>query len=151
VTSPAPDVDADLSGPSEAPARRRRARSLLAIVPVVALLLSLSACSPEAMARDAVDNWWGTDTECAMRIVARESGYDPNATNRSTGATGLFQLMPMHAKWVKERWGYTWADMKDANKNARAARHLANTAKNQTGDVWQPWRGRAAPGAGCPF
>lgn len=57
--------------------------------------------------------------KCALEIVYRESRYDKKAVNKSSGATGLFQLMhgkidwtvdkqvQMATKYMKHRYG-TW-------------------------------------------
>jgi Transglycosylase SLT domain len=38
----------------------------------------------------------------ALRIAKCESGYNPNAVNRSSGASGLFQFMP--STWARLPW-----------------------------------------------
>jgi hypothetical protein len=39
----------------------------------------------------------------ALRVAACESGYNPYAVNRSSGAAGLFQFMP--STWARSPWG----------------------------------------------
>lgn len=40
------------------------------------------------------------ETRCALEIVYRESRYNPDARNESSGAQGAYQLM-----WGKPEWG----------------------------------------------
>jgi phage shock protein A len=44
----------------------------------------------------------GGAQQWALRIAKCESGYNPNAVNRSSGASGLFQFMP--ATWAHLPW-----------------------------------------------
>lgn len=131
---------------------RRPVRFALAVVVALGLTTSLTSCSPEEVARSAVEQYWGGNSNCAMRIVARESGYRADAVNSSSGARGLFQMMPLHSGWISAEMGYSWGDMFDAGKNAHAAKRLSDKAYAQTGDGWWPWRigGQARPGGGCP-
>lgn len=131
---------------------RRPARFAAALFVALGMVTSLTSCSPEDVARAAVEQYWGGNSNCAMRIVARESGYRADAVNRSSGARGLFQMMPMHSSWIQAELGYGWGDMFDAGKNSHAAKRLSDKAYQQTGDGWWPWRigGGARPGGGCP-
>lgn len=135
---------------------RRRHRRSLRLLGVLAAMGTLAfantACTPRAIAEDAVADYWGGNAACAGRVVQRESGWNANAVNPSSGTTGLFQIHPTHATWMRNRWGYTMTDMRDPRKNAQVAKGLSNEAYRIYGDGWQPWRlgGRIAPGAGCP-
>jgi len=42
----------------------------------------------------------------ADQIIARESGWDPGATNPSSGAAGLAQFLPSTWGWGEERFGF---------------------------------------------
>ncbi|QXC59676.1 lytic transglycosylase domain-containing protein [Aquihabitans sp. G128] len=143
----------DLSVPTTVARRRRTA--LRVVLPLLALLtvaFATTACSPEETAKDAIAKYWGKNTDCAERIVDRESNFQAGAVNKSSGATGLFQLMPSHAKWIKATYGYEFSEMKDPYKNARVAKGLSNEAFRYWGDGWQPWRigSGAQRGGGCP-
>lgn len=132
---------------------RRPARFAVALLVALGLAVSLTGCSPEAVARAAIEHHWNPyNTDCAMRIVDRESNFQADAVNPYSGATGLFQMMPLHADWIQAELGYSWGEMTDATKNAHAAKRLSTKAYYQTGDGWWPWRldGQPRPGGGCP-
>ena len=137
--------------------RNRRAVRLIGVTfAVVALMVTSSACQPRS-SRSAVDaaisDYWGPqNTPCARRIVQRESNFQPAAVNPRSGTTGLFQIHPVHASWIRSTFGYSFSDMKDARKNSRVAKYLSSKAYAAYGDGWQPWRlsGRAIRGGGCP-
>jgi soluble lytic murein transglycosylase-like protein len=152
VISPDPSTAIDAPAPAAVNRRSRTAwRLSLGLVAVVALSFSATACT-KMSPHDAVKKYWGKNSACADRIVQRESGYNPDAVNRSSGAKGLFQLMPSHAKWIKATFGYDWSEMNDAEKNSQVAKALSSEAYRYWRDGWQPWRlsGRATPGGGCP-
>jgi soluble lytic murein transglycosylase-like protein len=153
VTSPALTETAAPQEPQSKVRRSRKAIHLsIGLVAVVGLAFATTACTPEAMSRDAIAQHWGGNAKCAEKIAQRESGLQPDAVNRSSGATGLFQLMPLHAKWIKAELGYDFSEMKDPYKNAEAAKLLSDKNYKAYGDGWAPWRlsGRATPGGGCP-
>ena len=153
MTSPA-HTDATLTPePKRSVRRSRRAINLsVGLVAVVGLAFATAACTPEEMAKDAIAQHWGKNAACAEKIAQRESGMDPTAVNRYSGATGLFQLMPLHKTWIKSDLGYDFSEMKDPYKNAEAAKLLSDKNYKAYGDGWAPWRlsGRALPGGGCP-
>lgn len=153
MTSPA-HADATLTAEPKRPVRRSRKAINLSVglLAIVGLAFATTACTPEEMAKDAIAQHWGKHADCAERIVARESGFDPEAVNRSSGATGLFQLMPLHKTWIKAELGYDFSEMKDPYKNAEAAKRLSDKNYQAYGDGWAPWRlsGRAIRGGGCP-
>jgi len=66
----------------------------------------------------------GVPPEAAIKFATLESGLNPNAMNGS-GATGLFQIMPVALADVNKTYGakngkqFTMSDMRDAALNAR--------------------------------
>lgn len=133
--------------------RSRKAINLaVGLVAVVGIAFATTACTPEEIAKDAIAEHWGGNAACAERIAQRESGMQADAVNRSSGATGLFQLMPLHKTWIKSELGYEFSEMKDPYKNAEAAKLLSDKNYKAYGDGWAPWRlsGRAIKGGGCP-
>ena len=154
MTSPALTTTAEDISPSQPVVRRSRKRWQIGggLLVIVALAFATSACTPETVAKAAIAKHWGKSASCAEKIVERESRYQADAVNRSSGATGLFQLMPLHAKWIKAELGYDFSEMKDPSKNAEAAKRLSDKNYQAYGDGWAPWRlsGRAIRGGGCP-
>lgn len=153
MTSPAHTTATDATAPERKVRRSRKAVNLsVGLLAVVALAFTTTACSPEEVAKDAIKTHWGGNAACAERIVERESRFQSGAVNSSSGATGLFQLMPLHASWIKAELGYDFSEMKDPYKNAEAAKLLSEKNYRAYKDGWAPWRttGRAAPGGGCP-
>jgi len=64
----------------------------------------------------------------ALRVAKCESGYNPNAVNRGSGASGLFQFMP--ATWASMPQGRQ--SVFNAVANAQAAAVLyARSGPNQ--------------------
>ena len=154
MTSPVPTTTSDAPvSPRVALRSRKRWSLLVGLTVIVGIAFATSACTPQVVAKQAIQKHWGTRlAPCAEKVVQRESGYKADAVNSSSGATGLFQLMPSHAKWIKATFGYDFSEMKDPSKNARVARALSNEAYRYWGDGWQPWRlsGRAIRNGGCP-
>jgi len=153
VTSPAHTSTAPASEPQTKVRRSRKAIHLtVGLFAVMTIAFATTACTPEAMAKDAIAQHWGGNAKCAERIAQRESGMQPTAVNSSSGATGLFQLMPLHKTWIKSELGHDWSEMKDPYKNAEAAKRLSDKNYAAYGDGWAPWRlsGRAIRGGGCP-
>lgn len=153
MTSPA---TTETAAPTEPQSKVRRSRKAIhltvGLLAIVGIAFATTACTPEMMAKDAISQEWGGNASCAQRIAQRESGLQPDAVNRSSGATGLFQLMPLHRTWIKNELGYDFSEMKDPYKNAEAAKRLSDKNYAAYGDGWAPWRlsGRANPGGGCP-
>ena len=146
-------VPADQKVPSSRVSRKTRRWPVAAgLFAVVLVVLSSTACTPELISQDAIRAYWGADAACATRIATRESRLQPTVVNPRSGTTGLFQIHPIHATWIKAKYGYTMVDMKDPFKNARVAKALSNEAARMYGDGWQPWRngGARIPGGGCP-
>lgn len=78
-----------------------------------------------------VDAAFGAAAPQACRVMACESGGNPGAYNRS-GATGLFQLMEVHAdRFVAHGW--TWADARDGDRN------IVIAAEIEQEQGWAPW------------
>jgi len=153
VTSPAHTETASPTEPQSKVRRSRKAIHLtVGIFAVIGIGLATTACTPEAVAKDAIADYWGPNAACAQRIAQRESGLQATAVNTSSGATGLFQLMPLHKTWIKAELGFDWSAMKDPYKNSKAAKLLSSKNYNAYGDGWAPWRlsGRAVRGGGCP-
>jgi hypothetical protein len=130
----------------------RSVRVVGCLLAVVALAFASTACTPEQTAKDAIQRYWGNYSACAERIVDRESNFQADAVNPSSGATGLFQIMPSHSSWIRSTYGYSFSEMKDPYKNSRVAKGLSNKAYGYWGDGWQPWRIGSGPirGGGCP-
>lgn len=153
---PAPTPEADLaqSEAQEPEVRRSRPRWRFAIglLAVLAIAGISTACTPEQVAKMAIAENWGTNTPCAERIVARESRFQAGAVNPRSGTTGLFQIHPVHAPWIKRTFGWEFEEMKDPFKNSTVAKALSAEAYRMYKDGWQPWRsgGARVPGGGCP-
>ncbi len=63
----------------------------------------------------------------AMQIMACESGGDPNATNRSSGAAGLFQFLPRYWAGRAANAGFSGASPYDPTANVATAAWLLKT------------------------
>lgn len=142
--------DKEASEPRVSRSNRRwhLAAGLFALIAI----MFTSACTPEMVAHDAIDTTFGSAAACATRIATRESKLQPTVVNRRSGTTGLFQIHPIHATWIKAKFGYAFSDMKDPYKNAKVAKALSGEALRMYGDAWQPWRygGARIRGGGCP-
>ncbi len=149
-----PATDTTSSGVTKSEVRRSRSvwRLALGLVAVLALAGTTSACSPEEVAKMAIADHWGGHAACAERIVNRESRFQADAVNPSSGTTGLFQIHPTHKPWIQRTFGYQFHEMKDPFKNAEVAKALSAEAHRMWGDGWAPWRigGGRHPGGGCP-
>ncbi len=153
MTSPAHTETAPATAPQSKVRRSRKATHLtIGLLAVMTIAFATTACTPKLTAKDAIADHWGKQASCAEKIAQRESGLQPNAVNRGSGATGLFQLMPLHKNWIKGELGYDWSQIKDPYKNAKAAKRLSDKNFAAYGDGWAPWRlsGRAIRGGGCP-
>jgi peptidoglycan hydrolase CwlO-like protein len=69
----------------------------------------------------------------ALRVAKCESGYNPNAVNRSSGAAGLFQFLP--SSWANTPQGRAGQSVFDPTANANAAAWYYK----QTGETGSPW------------
>lgn len=63
----------------------------------------------------------------AMQIMACESGGDPNATNRSSGAAGLFQFLPRYWAGRAANAGFAGTSPYDPTANVATAAWLLKT------------------------
>ena len=70
----------------------------------------------------------------ALRVMACESGGDPNAYNPS-GASGLMQVL---SSWA-DNFGYRPADLFDPAINLRVARYLWDDGEARVGNGWVHW------------
>ena len=152
--APTPVTDLASSGAKEPEVRRTRrpwrlAAGLMAVLAIAGLT---SACTPEEVAKMAIAEHWGTKAACAEKIVLRESRFQSTAVNPRSGTTGLFQIHPIHAPWIKRTFGYDFSEMNDPFKNSEVAHALSAEAYRMYKDGWQPWRkgGARIPGGGCP-
>ncbi len=158
-------IDHPIEAKEATPASPRRLRSrfsrrgsrfrwaTLGLVVVAMLGLAATSCTNEEIATFAVNNHFApAQRDCAMRIVKRESNYDPAALSSNWLNIGLFQINHVHADWIQRTYGYEFKDLFDADKNAQVARGLSDLALRYYGDRWQPWRygGQVIPGGGCP-
>ena len=155
MTSPAQTAAATATEVAPAPVRRSRKRwhLVLGLVAVVGVALVSTACTPELIAKDAIlDHWGSKNAPCAERIADRESNFQADAINRSSGTVGLFQIHPTHATWIRNKFGYSMSELTDPYKNAEVAAGLSAEAYRYYGDGWQPWRygGKVIRGGGCP-
>ncbi|MBO0682601.1 MAG: transglycosylase SLT domain-containing protein [Candidatus Dormibacteraeota bacterium] len=69
----------------------------------------------------------------ALRVAKCESGYNPNAVNPSSGASGLFQFLP--SSWASTPQGKAGQSVFDPAANAAGAAWYFN-ATGQTGGPW---------------
>jgi hypothetical protein len=79
------------------------------------------------------------DVDLALRVISCESGGDPNAQNRSSGAAGLFQHIPRYWEARVANAGMPGASIFDPIANVAASAYLAYA------DGWGHW----AASAGC--
>ena len=67
----------------------------------------------------------GWPVERMSRIMYRESRCQPTVRNRSSGSTGLLQIMTMHCAWLRDVLdGCSVQLLQDATYNIRAAAEL---------------------------
>jgi soluble lytic murein transglycosylase-like protein len=76
---------------------------------------------------------YGWDVEIALCLMSYESGGNPNAQNRSSGASGLMQVLP---SWA-DNFGYTPADLfiPEVNLSISYALYLDGGWNH-----WSPWK-----------
>ena len=116
-------------------AARREPTMLSPATAALAALLTAAAHHPHGPAWPRlVRAYFGRATAVAMCVVRAESGGDPRALNPSSGAAGLFQLMP---QWYRGTWGLRPFDPFDAAANVLNAHRVFARA----GHTWTPWRG----------
>jgi soluble lytic murein transglycosylase-like protein len=71
----------------------------------------------------------------AMCVAKRESNFDPDAYNRNSGASGVFQFIPSSWEYYSEKAGYGGKSPFNARANVGTA---AWTVKHVG---WGPWGG----------
>lgn len=116
----------------EAAARKQAERQArLAAVPAQAPAsqpASGSGGDMETIIRNAAAKY-GVNAELMLRIARAESGLNPNARNRSSGASGLFQFLPStYATKPQAREGRS---IFDPVANAEAAAYLLSLPNGQ--------------------
>ncbi len=108
-------------------------RRLLTAAAAVTLLTGFSGCTPEQIARTAVQRYFPAHQETNAMSVARcESGYRADAVSPDGANHGLFQINNVHSGLVASM-GYEWRELYDANVNAHVARRIWNEGG------WNPW------------
>ena len=130
----------------------RRLKRIVLLSLVAALL---SACTPEEVqtylglgddaqravvehvVRDAAERW-DVDPELMLEIVRCESGFDPTAVNRTSGALGLGQHLPQYWPARAEALGLDPAQWADPRVNAEVTAWMLST---QGTAPWYPSRG----------
>jgi len=84
--------------------------------------------------RPLVERWFDADeVETALRVMACESGGDPNAVNVRSGAAGLFQHLPKYWPERSRKAGWEGADIFDPEANIAVAAWLQRTGG------WRHW------------
>jgi hypothetical protein len=78
-----------------------------------------------------------SDVDKALRVIACESGGDPNAQNPRSGAAGLFQHIPRYWADRSAMVGLPGASIFDPVANVSAAAYLVYTVG------WSPWAASA--------
>ena len=90
------------------------------------------ASYPSGTIADLIAQIFGANAGDAISVASCESGLDPSRTNASSGAAGLFQLMPFH-------WQGSF-DPYDPAANARYAYGLS-----AGGSDWGAWASACRP------
>lgn len=127
------------ANPTSTPAvGRTKAMRRIGMVCVAAAGMAVvaSACTPEDVARDAINKNFGSLSGTATQIATCESRLEAGAVSPGGGNVGLFQINRVNAGWIKSTLGYNWNQMTDPYVNARVAKALYNEAHG-----WSPWHG----------
>jgi soluble lytic murein transglycosylase-like protein len=145
-----PETVAAVEAP-KAPVRRSRKPWTIALaVLAAAVMMAATACTPKEVALVQIEPHFGAQTGCALRVVDKESSFNPSAVSPGGGNIGLFQINTVHRDWVRNTYGYSMDDLKNGAKNAEVAKGLFDDAQRRTGDGWSPWRFSGANSTGCP-
>ncbi len=104
------------------------------------------AQAPPAPAPRPVEEWRTlvaayfapSDVDKALAVISCESGGDPNAQNRSSGAAGLFQHIPRYWAERAAAVGLPGASIFDPVANVSASAYLVYSVG------WSPWAASAA-------
>ena len=97
--------------------------------------VSSTATAPARVFRGTVDQWRGlvgeffSDVDRAMCVLDWESSGDPDAVNPTSGASGLFQIMPFWA----DHFGVSRDSLFTPSVNVRIA------AKVLSAQGWNAW------------
>jgi hypothetical protein len=84
--------------------------------------------------RDLVEMYFAADdVDRVICLMEKESGGNPNARNRSSGASGLMQVMPAWA----DVFGYDREDLFDPTVNLSIASRILDT---QGWNAWTPYQ-----------
>ena len=119
MTSPAHTDALDTPVPQAKVRRSRKAIHLtVGIFAVIGIAWPPPHARPKPSPRTPSPTTGATTPPVRQRIAQRESGLQATAVNTSSGATGLFQLMPLHKTWIKAELGYDLSEMKDPYKNS---------------------------------
>ena len=101
--------------------------------------VSSTAIAPVRVFRGYVEDWrglvesfFGDETDTALCLMGYESEGNPNAYNRSSGASGLMQVL---ASWAP-KFGYQPGDLFDPAVNLKIAAALY---ANGGWGHWSPW------------
>ena len=70
---------------------------------------------------DRASRYWGVDSTVIAAVIEHESRFDPSATNPTSGAAGLMQLMPQTAR------GLGVSNPYDPAQNIWGGAHLLST------------------------
>jgi soluble lytic murein transglycosylase-like protein len=70
---------------------------------------------------DRAARYWGVDPDVITAVIEHESRFDPNATNPTSGAMGLMQLMPATARGLGVQNAY------DPAQNIWGGAHVLST------------------------
>jgi len=89
----------------------------------------------EAEARGIISLFFAPqDVELALQVSYCESRWDPGATNRSSGAAGLFQHIPRYWADRAAAAGWAGADIYDAHANTAVSAWLVSKSGG-----WSDW------------
>lgn len=84
--------------------------------------------------RGLVEGYFGDYTDEALRVMACESGGNPNAKNPRSSASGLFQVL---GGWA-DRFGYARSDLFVPEVNVSIAKRLFDDGASR-GNRWSHW------------
>jgi soluble lytic murein transglycosylase-like protein len=96
----------------------------LVISTLVCLSTPYSMPRPPAQVIISAAAEFGVDASEMLAVAYCESGYRPGAVNASSGATGLFQFMPLTFNRNAARLGYKPEDIWDITAQARTAAEM---------------------------
>lgn len=118
------------TGPLTAVQVRQVSAEARTVTAVLAAIVSAANKSPEGHVRAAAREF-GIPEEAFVRVVRCESGMNPAAVNRSSGALGLGQHLPRYYAARAAALGYGYGSWSDARANARVSAWLWATSGPQ--------------------